>query len=133
MLGRIGDFFGRVVGLVDDVVTSEEERLALKAPLYEIQARMLSEVLEAEKTLLTSQAQIITAEATSESWATRNWRPLTMMVFVTMTVVSWAGLVPPAPEWITEVMKWGLSGYIGGRSLEKITPMVTSSFQNSSK
>ena len=119
MLGKIGDLLGKVVGLVDDVVTSDEERLQLKAPLFEMQAKVLALAIEAEKNVLDAQRAIITAETQSDSWLTKNWRPITALAFVSMMALSWIGVGPPVPEWMPTTINIMLGGYIGGRTLEK--------------
>jgi hypothetical protein len=124
MLGKIGDLLGKVIGVVDDVITSDEERLALKAPLFEMQAKVLALVLAGEKQMLDAQTQIVQAETQSDNWLTRMWRPLTMVTFVVVSVLSWSQLGPPMPEWMEEMIKLGLGGYLGGRSLEKIIPQT---------
>jgi hypothetical protein len=129
MLAKIGDLLGRAVGLVDDVVTSDEERLQLKAPLFQMQAQILSLVLEGEKQMLDARTAIVQAEIKSESWLTRMWRPLTMVTFVVVSVLSWAQLGPPMPEWMEGMIQLGLGGYLGGRSLEKIASQTVSALK----
>ena len=74
-------------------------------------------------------ATIIAAESTSGYWLASVWRPLTMMIFVGLIVSFWFGYVPPGlmvdkmPPMIAElfsIVKLGIGGYIGGRTLEKI-------------
>lgn len=73
-------------------------------------------------------AQIIVAEAKSESWLTRSWRPLFMVVFMVLLLSFWFGYVPPhllgpMPPIMAEIfliVKIGIGGYIPARSLEKM-------------
>lgn len=73
-------------------------------------------------------ATIIAAEASSGSWLATNWRPLFMVVFMIMLLSYWFGYVPPnltgeMPPMIAEIftiIKIGLGGYIGGRTIEKV-------------
>lgn len=80
--------------------------------------------------IVSYQRDIITAEATGESWLQRNWRPITMLSFVSIIVnnymlapylklfgVPYVVLVIPPDMW--DLLKLGLSGYIVGRSAEK--------------
>jgi hypothetical protein len=130
MLGKIGDLLGKVVGVVDDVITSDEERLQLKAPLFEMQAKVLGLVLEGEKRMLDARTRIVQAEISSDNWLTRMWRPLTMVTFVAIAVLSWSELGPPMPEWMEQMIKLGLGGYLGGRSLEKIIPQTAQALKS---
>lgn len=73
-------------------------------------------------------ARILVAEAQSESWLTRSWRPLFMVTFMVMLLSYWFGYVPPnllgeMPPIIAEIftlIKIGIGGYIPMRGLEKI-------------
>ncbi len=73
-------------------------------------------------------AQIISAEATSGYWLAAVWRPLTMIIFLGMIISFWFGYMPPnlnenMPPVVRELfnlMKIGLGGYIGGRTIEKV-------------
>lgn len=73
-------------------------------------------------------ATIIAAENSSGYALAALWRPLMMLVFLGIVVSFWLGYVPvnmvgPMPPMIAEIfelIKIGMGGYIGGRSLEKI-------------
>jgi hypothetical protein len=61
----------------------------------------------------------------------RTWRPLTMLVFVALIVCRWLGFVQPdiseaevLAMW--SVVQYAMGGYVVGRSLEKIAPVVAS-------
>lgn len=67
----------------------------------------------------------IIADAQSESWLARSWRPITMLVFVGLTLARYFGYVPPnmGPEevtWMHNMVEYGILGYGGSRSIEKI-------------
>jgi len=118
MLGKIGDMLGKVVGLVDDLHTSDEERLTLKERLLVVQAGVLSEVLKVETAMLEAQSRIVEAEAKSEHWLTATWRPITMLTFLVLIVWGQLG-GPPVPEQMWPLLQLGLGGYVVGRSIEK--------------
>ena len=83
-------------------------------------------LIELESKIAAAQSSIIVAEAQGGSWLQRNWRPLVMVWFVLLISLRFFGF---APEGITEAMyiklmnllTFGLSGYVVGRSAEKIT------------
>jgi len=73
---------------------------------------------------LEAASSIIKAEANSESWLTRSWRPITMLTFVALIAAHWMGFTAPnlAPEEITsllDLVKIGLGGYVVSRGTEK--------------
>jgi hypothetical protein len=117
-LGFISALISPVTSLIDSLHTSDEERLAAKGVLLELQTGLMSQTLDYEKQLAQSQANIIVAEATANSWLTRTWRPITMLTFVALVVWSqFTGMEIPPDLWF--VIKIGLGGYLGGRSVEK--------------
>lgn len=85
------------------------------------------------KTEIQAQRDVIIAEASSESWITKNWRPLTMLTFVGLLVAKWLGFtatgIGEAEQLaLMDIIKYGLSGYVVGRSAEKIAPMLAGMF-----
>lgn len=87
---------------------------------------------ELEQTRLEMRAQVVTAEANGESWLQRNWRPLMMIWFGVLVGGYWFGWTPQNLTENTvlalfDIIQFGLSGYIVGRSAEKITKSMSGS------
>lgn len=78
---------------------------------------------------MNARADIIKAEAASESWLAQSWRPILMLTFGALIVARWMGFAAPGIS-DTEIIKlWdivelGLGGYVIGRTAEKIVPQV---------
>ena len=117
----IADIFKPAAKLIDDIHTSDEERLALKNQLTVIQNTLAEKVINYETLLLESKAAIVTAEANGQSWMQRSWRPITMLTFLVLVVCDSFGWLanPLAPEAWT-LLQIGLGGYVAGRSAEKM-------------
>jgi hypothetical protein len=76
------------------------------------------------------QSEVIIAEAKGESWLQRNWRPSLMAIFGIIVannyilapyldaMFDWT-VVLEIPEQLWGLLKLGVGGYIGGRSIEK--------------
>lgn len=84
-------------------------------------------LIDINKSELEAATNIIVAEAKGESWLQRNWRPITMLFFVTLIGAYWVGLAPAylvanpnVVAQLFEIVQFGLSGYVVGRSAEKI-------------
>jgi hypothetical protein len=123
-LGFLSSLIKPVTEMVDNLHTSDEERLEAKAVLLQLQTGLMSQTLAYEQKLAESQASIIVAEATSSSWLTTTWRPITMLTFVGLIVWSqFTGMEIPPDLWF--VVKLGLGGYLGGRSVEKSVGAIT--------
>ena len=129
MVDAISGLFTGLFGLVDNLHTSEEERLNAKGKIFAAQAALLTQVFDYEKTQIQAQASIVTAEAQGESWIQRSWRPLTMLTFVGLITARWLGWTAPnlTPELESQLMvlvQIGLGGYVVGRSAEKVAKSI---------
>lgn len=115
--------FQPVADLVDNLHTSEEERLTIKAKVFELQTQTATEIMAYERQLLDSQSKVTMAEAQGQSWLQRNWRPITMLTFLILVVCDSFGLLAfrlADDAWT--LLQIGLGGYVVGRSVEKIAP-----------
>ena len=130
ILAKVGDLLGGAFGLVDDLHTSDEEKLQLKTSLLQIQTGVVSEVIQAESKMAEMQANIVTAEAQSSHWLTSTWRPITMLTFLVLIVLAQLGFTSPVPEDMWPLLKLGLGGYVIGRSVEKTVPSVLTSLKS---
>lgn len=134
LLSFVGKIFKPAADLVDNLHTSDEERLQMKAVMLEQQINMLTYALDYEQKQLDAKAKIVEAEAKSEHWVTATWRPITMLAFVASIMAYWFGLTPDTipPEAIDNMfllVQIGLGGYVVGRSAEKVVPGVVSALK----
>jgi len=125
----IGEGVKGLFNLIDEMHTSEEEKLNAKTIVLQTQSTTLFKALEYERGIFEAQVSIIQAEAKSEHWLTANWRPLIMMWCAAMITLYWFDLTPPkiteeiAMQFM-ELVKWGLGGYVVGRSAEKVAKSI---------
>ncbi|MGJ8682931.1 3TM-type holin [Paraglaciecola sp.] len=118
----ISSIFEPATKLIDEIHTSDEEKLQLQAQIKSVENELLAKVMDYESQLLKSKTAIITAEATGQSWLQRNWRPITMITFLVLVVLDSFGLLAfRLSEDAWTLLKIGLGGYVAGRSAEKIT------------
>ena len=118
----ISNIFEPASKLIDEIHTSDEEKLKLQAQIKAVENELLAKVIDYESKLLEGKTAIITAEATGQSWMQRNWRPITMLTFLVLVVCDSFGWLPTklAPDAWT-LLQIGLGGYVAGRSAEKMT------------
>jgi hypothetical protein len=111
--------------VIDHLTVSGDQKVQLQ--LAQLQAGMAAQTacLTYEQTLLDGQQKVIAAEASSGSWLTSSWRPVTMLTFLALVVCDSFGWLhsPLAPQAWT-LLQIGLGGYTIGRSAEKIVPSV---------
>jgi hypothetical protein len=119
--GFIKSLIGDASTIIDDVVTSKEEKMALKNAMKKM-------LLESEVELQKNVTERWKADMNSDSWLSKNVRPLTLAFLLISTVLlifidagfidfevknSWVDL-------LQLVMISVVGAYFGGRSLEKI-------------
>ena len=129
IFGFLGGALKPILGLVDDLHTSDEEKGQIKIALEALHKDMAIEGLKLEKALAEARASIIVAEATSESWVTRTWRPLVMLTFAVLIVLISTGVMDTealaaVPDRLWNLMQIGIGGYIVSRGAEKIVPEI---------
>ena len=126
VLSLIGQIFKPAMDMIDNVHTSTEEKLIQKAALLDLQTTFLTEALEYETEQLKSKTAIIMAEANSQSWLARSWRPITMLTFLGLVCADSFGWLPnPLASQAWTLLQIGLGGYVVGRSAEKVTGGIT--------
>ena len=98
-------------------------------------AELLMKLKEAELATQQMQAKIVETEAGSSHWITSAWRPITMLVFVSIVANNYIlvpylqafGLHVPTLQLNDEMwnlLKIGIGGYIVGRSAEKVVSNI---------
>ena len=145
ILNFIGQIFEPAAKLIDDLHTSGEEKLTLKAKLLEIQTGVITQSIELEKTAIEAKASIIITEAKSDSWLTRSWRPIVMLSLAASVLAYWFGLTPTDSSTglstipleivnrMFSLVQIGVGGYIASRGAEKVIPKVIASLKEKEK
>ena len=115
-----GDLVNSVGGVIDDLVTTDDERLAAKAKLKKI-------VLEHEAKMEQNITDRWTADMNSDSWLSKNVRPMVLIFLIVCTMLLIfidAGAVQfEVEEKWTDLLQLVLitviGAYFGGRTAEK--------------
>lgn len=119
----LSDIFGQV----------QKKEISVEEAIQKTKQIMAQAWAEVQKETVRAQRDVIIAESQSDSWLTRNWRPLTMMVFLwdiqwyvwfQPMLEQWLGIKGFEPQYVDvnnllNLITIGLTGYVGGRSLEK--------------
>jgi hypothetical protein len=111
--------------VIDHVTVSGEDKAKLQLAQLQASLASASAVQQYEQQLLDGQQKVIASEASSGSWLTSSWRPITMLTFLALVVADSFGWLHSAlaPQAWT-LLQIGLGGYTVGRSAEKIAPIV---------
>ena len=119
-LDLIAGVFKPISDVIDHLTVSGDEKAKLQSAVIQAQFASASQAMDYERQLLDSKTSIIKAEADSQSWIARNWRPITMLTFLVLVVCDSFGWLPfrlAGQAWT--LLKIGLGGYVVGRSVEK--------------
>ena len=128
---------GPVSGLVNKVLDKTCEDKDLKQKLKaEAMSQLLTQDHSEFETAIKEQASIIRAEANSQSWLARNWRPAMMCLFGLIVANNYivfpylqnfmpdSAVLLPIPQDLWALLKLGIGGYVVGRSGEKIVKVM---------
>jgi len=125
VLNLIAGLFKPAAELIDNLHTSDEEKLIAKQKMFDSQSDITFKFLDYEARMMEMRGSIISAEAQSKHWLTAVWRPITMLTFLALVVLdSFNLLSTPLRDEAWMLLQLGLGGYIAGRSGEKITELI---------
>jgi hypothetical protein len=115
------------IGTAIDKIDKSDEKLELQLKYKELLLNIEGACINYESKILESQSQIVQSEAKGESWLQRNWRPMLMcicmfIIFSNYVLVPFFNIPPTVlDDHIWRLMEMGVTGYVAGRSLEKIS------------
>ena len=123
--GLLGGLFGKVVenaeGILDEVITTDEEREAAKAKIKQM-------LLDSESKMQEQVTARWQSDMSSDSWLSKSIRPLVLawlVVCTTLLIFIDAGVIMFKVEdkWVDLlqlVLITVIGAYFGGRSIEKV-------------
>ena len=126
--GSIGDAFAKIVSAFK---VPPEKALEAKVETDKIQAELTAKVIDQVSAEIQASAEVIKAEAQSQSWLPRNVRPLLLLLWglaitfnLTVPIVArfWVPGIQPIPvdQWIYKLTAIGFTGYVTARTWEKV-------------
>ena len=127
-----GPLVSAVLDVFERAQKAKMDRTAIETELRRVVAEQIAKVAATE---ITARRDVIIAELKGEGWLQRNWRPLVATSFAAVLLfyaiilpiaVDWFGAPPVRVGdkllgWIMQTVMIALGGYIGGRTLEKMT------------
>lgn len=127
----LGDLVGGVGSIIDDLHTSDEERLTARRRLVALHTTAVENALEYEAHRLRQGAETVRAEVASQSVLARNWRPAVVLFFAGVVGAHWfgwtsEGLGEAEVLKLMDIVEFSLGGYVVGRTVEKMAPAVIS-------
>jgi len=138
LMGPLKNVFDGAIGIINSIKGgSPEEKNAATLALAQLHTAFQEKLVEADERFAEMQRDVIVAEANGHSWLQRNWRPIVMIwLVIILSTIVWTGGYLNGRELdrdfvmeILSIIKYGLSGYVVGRSAEKIAPSVAQIFK----
>jgi len=129
LIPLIGPISGLISKVLDKAVGDKDLKEKLNA---EAMNQLMTQDHSEFEIHLKEAGSIIRAEANSESWLARNWRPMLMCLFGLIIANNYIifpyfnmfmpekAVLLPVPEYLWDLLKLGVGGYVVGRSGEKI-------------
>ena len=120
-----------VFDIISEAVTDDDKKDALNAKIERVKISFEERVLDYEAKLLDLKGNIVLAEQKSRDWVVKRWRPAFMWTFLFMVINNYViypyvslftdkAIELTIEVWMQDLIKLGFSGYIVGRSAEKI-------------
>jgi len=96
----------------------------------EAEMKITMAVMAQGSTIIKLAADNVKAEIASKHWLAANWRPISMLTFLFLVVCDSFNWLPNrlAPD-MWDLLKIGMGGYVGGRTVEKVAPMIMGAFK----
>jgi hypothetical protein len=121
----VGEILDRMLGKVDQLMTSDEERLTLRNEIERVRIDFAKQILDAEMEVMRKRTELIAAEAKGESWIQRNWRPVTALTFLVLIVLHHLGALSIAiTDQMWDLLQIMIGGYVVSRGIEKAAPAI---------
>ena len=126
----VGEVVGKVGKAIDSLVNSDEERLKLANELKQIEVNAVLKSQEMDGQFDQELTKRLLADMTSDSWLSKNIRPLTLifiLVMYSLLSISSGFKFEVTESYVQLLGQWGMlimSFYFGGRTLEKMTTVV---------
>ncbi len=126
LTGGASDVIDSVGKIIDDVSTTDEEKLTLKNKLQDSINSFILSVMDKQSQYDKELTERLKADMNSDSWLSKNIRPLTLVFILTMysvlSIASGADFTVNE-SYVKLLGEWGMlimSFYFGGRTVEKI-------------
>lgn len=128
--GSVDKIVDSVGNAIDNLVTSDEEKLTLKNELAKIQIEAKNKKDELDLRYEEQLTQRQSNDMQSDSWLSKNIRPLTLIFILVMYSLLSIGSgfdFQVTESYVQLLGQWGMlimSFYFGGRTLEKLSSIV---------
>ena len=132
VIKTVANLLNPVGKIIDELFLDGDQSTRVRGEVDKVQRMVTDQMLRYEQSLVhykselvKAQAKVLETEGQSKFWLTAAWRPIAMVTFLCLIVCDQFGLLtrPLSPDaWL--LLKLGIGGYVGGRTMEKVIPSV---------
>jgi hypothetical protein len=123
--------------IVNKLIPDPAARAAAELEIFKMKQNGEFRVIEAQLQEMQEVTKRASADMASDSWLSKNIRPLIMVYFLTLISLMAFGLVQRIDDAFLSMVRsfteFGLMFYFGGRTLEKVTSIIADKIPTSSK
>lgn len=120
----ISGIFTPMSSIIDELHTSDEEKLVLRNEMAGIKQQALDKMAEVEKSRLDAMSKVHVAEANSKHWITATWRPMSSIAMVFVIILASFGIIPQPDSNFYDLAQVLLGAYTASRGLEKVAASI---------
>lgn len=137
--GPLKDIIGGIGSIIDNLNTSDAEKLKAKQDLIALERDFQTKVMSVDLDYAKTQASVIIAETNSKNFLASSWRPILMLVFTYIILHNYVLATMfhlttvPIPSDMWDLLKLGIGGYVIGRSAEKMAVPISEAFAGKAK
>jgi len=114
----LASLFTPAANLIEKIVTKDNDKIALKNQLAQIEAQVATKLMELQVKALEMQSAVAVSEQQNGNWLSKSWRPIVSIIFAANILLMGYGLIPYS-EMIIQISGMFLGIYGIGRSFEK--------------
>jgi hypothetical protein len=123
--------------IVNKLIPDPAARAAAELELFKMKQAGEFREIEAQLNEMQEITKRASADMASDSWLSKNIRPLIMVYFLTLISLMAFGLVQRIDDsflaMVRSFTEYGLMFYFGGRTLEKVTSIIADKLPSNSK
>lgn len=127
----LDDAIAAGLSIVNKLIPDPAERAKAELEVFRMKQNGEFKEIDAKLQLEQEVTKRAVADMASDSWLSKNIRPLIMIYFLTLISLMAFGYVKVADDFtamIRSFTEFGLMFYFGGRTLEKVTSIISDKF-----
>lgn len=132
----IDDIIGAGLQIANKLIKDPQQQAALAIEAEKMKQAGEFKQIDAKLEEMREVTKRAAADMASDSWLSKNIRPLIMIYFLTLITLAAFGIVTLQTnflEMVRSFTEYGLMFYFGGRTIEKVASVISNNFGKGAK